>query len=54
VDLVAFYLLLFLFCGAVAWYFSGFRFVQKLDERLFRRLSRIRSALMSPARRSRV
>lgn len=34
-DLIVFYMIFFLFCGAVAWYFSGFRFVQRLDDRLF-------------------
>jgi hypothetical protein len=54
VDLIAFYMLLFLFCGAIAWYFSGFRFIQRLDDCLFSLLRRLRSVLMSPARRSRV
>ena len=32
---VAFYMLLLLFCGAVAWFFSGFPAVRRLDDRLF-------------------
>lgn len=39
-DLVTFYMLLFLFCGAVAWFFSGFASVRRLDERALALLRR--------------
>jgi len=54
VDVIAFYLLLFLFCGAVAWYVSGFRSIRRLDDRLFNRLERLRRVLTGLAQRSRV
>jgi len=41
VGLVEFYVLFIGFCVAVAWYFAGFPFVQRLDDRLFSRLRRV-------------
>ena len=34
-GLVEFYVLFILFCAAIAWYFSGFPFLRRLDDRLF-------------------
>jgi hypothetical protein len=45
VNTVAFYLLLLLFCGAAAWFVSGFASVKRLDDRLFALLRRAKGLL---------
>lgn len=35
-DAIAFYMLMLLFFGAVAWLFSGYRWVHRLDRRVYR------------------
>jgi len=43
VSIVAFYMLMLLFFGGLAWLVSGFRGVQRLDERAAATLRRLRS-----------
>ena len=45
VGLVTIYMLLILFCGAVAWFFSGFAFAQRLDDRMLALLTHIEARL---------
>jgi len=42
VNIVAFYVLMLLFFGAVAWFVSGFAGVRRLDERAAATLRRLR------------
>ena len=44
-GLVTSYMLLILFCGAVAWLLSGFVSVRRLDDRLFAVLQHIKGRL---------